>query len=129
MRKDLVTHGARLDNTRPADSTRNAIASFPVLVFFTAERRRATVRPREALGAVVGRIHYDRVVIEAKFLELVEDLADVTIVLDHTVRISPKTGHALGLIFQVREDMHSRRVPPQEERFVRFLRLFEVIKC
>src|SRR5262249_4847769 len=42
--------------------------------------------------------------------------ADVSVVLHHAVGIGSQTGHALGLLLQMREDVHARRVPPYKER-------------
>jgi hypothetical protein len=45
------------------------------------EHRRAAVRPHHELRAVVAGIHDDGVVCDAKLLQLVEQLADIAIVL------------------------------------------------
>ena len=38
--------------------------------------------------------------------------------LSHAIRVDAEAGYALRLRLQVRVDMHARRVPPEEERFV-----------
>ncbi len=41
--------------------------------------------------------------------------------LHHAVRIDAKPGLSLAFGFETRPDVHSRRIPPQEERLVLFL--------
>ena len=73
------------------------------------------------LGAVVGGGHHDRVVLEAQFFELGEDLADMPVVLDHAVAVDAQAGLADGFLLEMREDVHPGGVPPQEKRLVRLL--------
>ena len=84
----LMTPGQRM-------TVGTRIAAFPVRVLFAAEHRGAAVGPGEDLGAVVGGIHDDGVVVEAQLLELVEQLADVAVVLDHAVGVDAEAGLAL----------------------------------
>ena len=101
----LMTPGQRI-------SAGHAPAALPVGVLLAAERRRAAVGPAHHLGAVVGRVHDDGVVGDAELVELVEQLADVAVVLDHAVGIDAEPGLALRLRLQVREDVHAGRVEP-----------------
>ena len=121
---DLVAHRAGLDDAGPADGGRHAVAALPVGVLLPAEGRRAAVGPGELLRAVVGGVHDDRVVFEAELLELVEQLPDHRVVLDHAVGIGAEAGLARALLLEVREDVHAGGVPPEEERLVRLLRAF-----
>ena len=114
----LVDDRARLDDAGPADDHRDAEAALPVGRLLAAERGRAAVRPGHHLGAVVGRVQDDRVVGDAELVELVEELPDVAVVLDHPVRVDAQAGDALRLGLQVGEDVHPGRVPPHEERLV-----------
>ena len=116
VREDLVGHRPRLDDSRPADDARHAPAALPVGVLLAAERRPAAIGPAQALGAVVGGIHHDGVVGDAQLVELVEQLADVPIVLHHAVGIEAQPRLSLRLLLQVGEDVHAGRVPPAEER-------------
>jgi len=95
MGADIVDHRARLDDARPADDRRNAVAAFPVRVLLAAEHGRAAVGPGEGLGAVVGRVHHDRVVLDAELLQLVQEFADHPVVLDHAVGIDAEARLAL----------------------------------
>ena len=52
----------------------------------------------------------------------------MTVVLDHAVGIDAESGLPLGLLFQVREDVHPRRVPPDEERLVVLDRLVDELE-
>jgi hypothetical protein len=113
-----------------ADGARHAPAAFEVGVLLAAERCRSAVGPAHHLGTVVGRVHDDGVVGDAQLVELVEQLADVPIVLHHAIGIDPQTGLALRFLLQVREDVHAGRVPPDEERLaVRVGLLDELETC
>ncbi len=92
-REDPVISVCGLGHAGPAHDRRNAVAAFPVAVLLAAERRGAAVGPREGLGAVVGRVDHDRVVGDAEVVELLQELADLTVVLDHAVGIGPEPGH------------------------------------
>ena len=61
-------------------------------------------------GAVVGGEDDDGIVGDLEIVELLEQLADVAVELDHAVRIEPESRLADGGRFQVREDVHPRRV-------------------
>ena len=126
--EDVVVDRAGLDVAGPADRAGHAVAAFPVLVLLAAKRRRAAIGPGEAFGAVVGRIHHDGVIRKPQFIELVKNLTDVPIVLDHAVGVDAQAGLALRFILQVREDMHAGGVPPQEERLVGFLRFLQIFQ-
>ena len=121
VRTDVVDDRAGLDDAGPADHAGHAVAAFPLRVLLAAEHRGAAVGPGECFRAVVGGIHDDGVLFEAQFLELGEHLADVAVVLDHAVGIDAEAGLALGLLLQVREDVHAGGVPPDEERLVGLL--------
>jgi hypothetical protein len=85
--------------------------------------------PSERLRAVVGRIHDDGVVGDAKLIKLVEQLAYMTVMFDHSVGIDSQTGDTLGLRLQVGKDMHSGRVPPQEEWLLLRHRPIHEVEC
>ena len=84
----LMTPGQRM-------TAGHAVAAFPLRVLLAAEHRGAAVGPAQGFGAVVGGIHDDGVVLDAQFLELVEQLADHAVVLDHAVGIDAQAGLAL----------------------------------
>ena len=70
---------------------------------------------------VVGAVHDDRVVGDAELVELVEQLADVPVVVDHRVVVLrlPPSGLAAALGLVVGAEVHVRRVEPHEERRLR----------
>jgi hypothetical protein len=86
VRHDVVDHRAWLDGTRPADHGWYAVAPFPVGVLLTPEVCRATIRPGEDRGAVVGRIDNNGILGDAEDIELLEEVADVAAVLLITPR-------------------------------------------
>ena len=90
VRYDVVEHCARLDDTGPADSSWNSKSTFPVRVLLSAERCRAAVGPGEHFGTVVGGIHDNRILIESKLREFVEQLTDMPVVFHHSVGINAK---------------------------------------
>ena len=53
----------------------------------------------------------------------------MAVVLHHAVGVHTETGHALGLLLQVREDVHAGRVPPAEERLVVLDRLLHELEA
>ena len=77
------------------------------------------------MRAVVGRIHDERVVGDAGFVEKVERLADVLVMVDHRVVIgrlpASRLAQALGL--GMREGVHVGEVEPDEERLAGVVRL------
>src|SRR5436309_1168076 len=107
MGEDVVVDGAGPDHTGPTDGTGHAVAAFPILVLLAAERRGAAVGPRKFFGAVIGGIHHDRVFVETELMELVEDLTNHPVVLDHAVGIDAEACLALTLFLKMREDVHS----------------------
>ena len=64
-----------------------------------------------AVRAVVGRVHHERVLGEAELVEVVEDLADVLVVVNHrvVVRRLPFPRLAETPLLGVREEMHADR--------------------
>ncbi len=50
------------------------------------------------------------------------------IVLDHAVRVGAEPGLAFARLLEVREDVHPRRVEPQEERLVGLARFLQVVE-
>ena len=116
---NFIDHRAGLDHSRPANEGGNAISALPLGVFLATEHGGSSIRPSECLGAIVGGIHDDRIVIQAKFFELGENLADLAVVLDHAIGINPEACLALGFLFEVGEDVHAGGVPPKKKRLVR----------
>ena len=52
----------------------------------------------------------------------------MAIVLNHAVGIHAKTGLASGRFLEVRKDVHTRRVPPDKEWLVLFLRTLHEVE-
>ena len=117
-REDVVDLGARRHQAGPAHHRRHAVAAFPVGVLLAAERRGAAVGPGERLGAVVGGVDHDRVVGDAEIVELLQQLADLAVMLDHAVGIDAEPGLALRLGLEAGPDVHAARIEPDEERLL-----------
>ena len=86
VRADLVDDGARLDDAGPLEDAGHTVAALPVGVLLAAEGRRAAVGPAQGFGAVVSGIHENGVVRNTQVIELLEELADVAVVLDQAIR-------------------------------------------
>src|SRR5215472_2354453 len=129
METDVVNDRAGFNHSRPANETWYAIAAFPIGVLFPAEHRCAPVRPTHRLGTVVGGIHHDRVIGNAQLIKLPEYLSDLAVVLHQTVWIDAETGHALACSLQMRPNVHSSRIPPDEERLPIPVRLLHEFRC
>ena len=119
---DAVELAARRHLAGPADQRRDAVAALPVGVLLAAEGGGAAVGPGEGLRAVVGGVDDDGVLGDAQRVELVEQLAHLTVVLDHAVGVDAEAGHALRRGLQPGPDVHAAGVEPGEERLVRFVR-------
>ena len=95
-----------------------------VRALLAAERRVAAVRPQHQLVAVVRGVDDDGVVGDAHVVELLEQRADLLVVLDHLgaddVFLAAAFVHRLldVLLRRVRMDVDRRGVEPAEERLV-----------
>ncbi|MND76385.1 hypothetical protein D3C80_680320 [compost metagenome] len=95
--------------------------------FLAQERRGAAVRPGDLLRTVVGGVDDDGVVGDAEVIQLLQQFADVVVVLDHAVRIQADTGPAVGFLLQVGPDVHAGAVEPDEEGLVGLVRLVDEV--
>jgi len=59
-----------------------------VRILFATERGRAAIRPRQDLRAIVGSEDDYGVVGDAELFEFVEQLPDVAVELNHTIRVN-----------------------------------------
>ena len=124
MALDAVGDRVRRNLARPADEAGHAHAAFPGRALLAAERRVAAVGPHHQLVAVVGRVDDDRVVGDAEVLELLQQHADLLVVLDHLgadhvfFGAALVDGHLHVLLLRVRPDVDGGRVEPAEEGLV-----------
>src|SRR5207249_11068464 len=104
----------------PAYHRRHAKAALEDGPFALCERRLSAIGPSEDFGAVVGGEDDDGVVILAHVLELLHHQTDVIIELGHAgFLFRPailRVTHLLVLLREMRDDVHARRVEPDEER-------------
>ena len=112
---DVVDHLPRLDAARPADRRRRAEAAFPGGRLLAPEGGVAAIGPGHHLGAVVGGVDDDGVLRDAEVVQLLQQLADMPVMLDHPIGIDAEAGDAPAFRLQPRPDMHPRRVEPGEE--------------
>src|SRR5215475_14615712 len=81
MALQRVRDGPSGDNAWPAQQAGYAHAPFPGRAFFAAERCIAAIGPVQQLEAIVGRIDDDGVVGDSKLVELVQEHADMLVML------------------------------------------------
>ena len=119
MRDDAVQRDTGLEFAGPANEGRHAVGAFPVRVLFAAERHGAGIRPRVVVRTVIRRIQHDCIVRDAEFVEELQELADMHVVLDHTVGILILARDSTQFVFYMRPEVHARAVPPHEPRLAR----------
>ena len=104
------------DLARPAHEDRNPPAALPIGVLFAAERGDRGIGPAVVVGAVVGRVHDDRVVGDAQLVELGQHPADVLVMGHHDIVVVSLAALALVLFGAVGPEVHRGRVVPKEKR-------------
>ena len=126
---DLIGDGVGLDFSRPADHGRDAVGTFPVGVFLAAERGHGGIGPGVHVGPIVCAVEDKGVVCNAELFELVEDGADVLVVVDHGIVVGalPAAGLAEACGLDVGAEMHVGEVDPDKERFARFVLLLNKV--
>src|SRR5262245_35147190 len=126
--EEVVDPGARWHQTRPAYQRRDAVATLPVGVLLSPERRRSSIRPGKSFGAVVRGVDHDRVVANAELVEFPQELANLSIMLHHAIRIDAEPRPSLRFGLEMRPDVHAGRIEPDEERLAVVLRAIDEIK-
>ena len=91
MGHDVIRHLAGWNFAGPAHHRRHPIRPLPVGVLLAAERRDTRVGPGVVVHPVVRRVEDDRVIGNAKLVELIEHLADQLVVGHHHVVIKTLT--------------------------------------
>ena len=92
MSQEIAVDRARLDHTRPADQARGPIAALPVGRLLAAVRSDSAVRPGHHLSAVVSAVDDDRVIDDPQVIELLQQMTDGLVVLDHAVGVGANAG-------------------------------------
>ena len=80
------------------------------------------------MRAVVGRIVHNGVVGDAELVELVQQLANMHVVLDHAVPIFILAGNTSKLVLYMGAEMHPRAVPPDEEGLALCMRAVDEVE-
>ena len=93
-------------------------SAFPIRVLLTAERSHAPVGPCVHVRTVVGRVQDESIFGNAELVEIIENLADIFIVIDHCVMVGrlPSAGLAQARLLRVGENMHVGEVEPYKKR-------------
>ena len=124
--RNAVHRVTRRNVSRPPPITRHPYAAFVRRTFAPLH----VVVPPPAVRTVVAEINHDRVVRDAQVIQLLEELADVVVALNHAagVLVGPRvlllaTGHLLGC--DVGAEVHAGATPPDKERLVVFHRLVD----
>ncbi|MNQ93271.1 hypothetical protein D3C85_1087290 [compost metagenome] len=118
---------ARLDHTGPFHQQWHAVPALVGGALLPIERRGSAIRPTNLLRAIVGGVDDDGVVGDAQVIEFFQQLTNLAVVLDHTVRIQANAGLAIGFLAQVGPDMHAGAVEPDEERLVSLVCLVDEV--
>ncbi len=117
---DLVRDSPGFDLAGPAHHARYAERAFPIGVLFAPERRPRSIRPGVHVRSVVSGVEHQRLVGDAEFVEQVEELAYMHVMLDHACGVlvdvfaSGLVGHGTALFADVDPEVHARAVPPDE---------------
>ena len=90
----------------------------PVRVLLATEWRGTSIWPGVVVRAVVGRVDNNGVFADAQLVDQIENLANVTVVLNHTIMvfISVWARNAGILFLHVGTEVHAGSIPPHEER-------------
>src|SRR5215469_10037276 len=105
----------RLHDSGPTNERGDPIGAFPVRVLLAAERRSAAVRPAKGLGAIVRCVNYDCVVGDAEVIKFFQELTNLAVMLDHSIRVDPQASLASRFRLQVGPDVHAGWIEPDEE--------------
>ena len=84
------------------------------------------------MGTIVGTVHHDGVIGNTQFVQQVQHLAHVFVVLDHGVVVErlPAPGLAEDLLRRMHPEVHPGGVEPDEEGFVVIVgALDEILGC
>ena len=116
----IINNGAAFEFCRPAYEHWNAVTALPVGVFFTTEWRKPSVRPLIIVGAIVGGVEHNCILVNFEFFQKVKELTNVTVVLHHAVGKDAKTGNACAFFFQMSVEVHTRSINPGKPGFIVF---------
>src|SRR5688572_6850322 len=129
MSEYVIINGTRFNDTRPANSAWHTVAAFPVRILLTSERSSAAIRPACYFRTVISGVHNYRVLFKSKFFELIKDLANHCVMLNHTIGINTKSCLTLRLFLEMSMYVHSCRVKPQEKWLICILCIIKILKC
>src|SRR5436305_14382443 len=85
MGGNIVHDGPWVNPAGPAHEDWHAPATLPIGVLLAAERGDTGIRPAVIMRAVISRIHHDRVVRDAKLVELGQHSSNVLVMGDHYI--------------------------------------------
>ena len=123
MTLDAVEHATRRDLGRPARHHGHPDAPLIGGHLLAAKRRGGAIRPGGVFRTVVGGIDDDGVLFQPPFFQLVEQIADVAVVLHHAAAmVVVFAGVLLGcvapLVVETGIEVHAAGVDPGEEGLV-----------
>ncbi len=134
MALDAVDFAPGRDVPGPADQAGHPQAAFPGGPLLAAERRVPAVRVKDELVAVVGAVDDDGVFGDPQVLDLLENRADLLVVLEHPgphhvlLGASLVHRHLEKLRVGMRPDVDRGRVEPDEEGLVALSDAVEVLQ-
>ena len=122
------------DMAGPLDEHGHAETAFPRGPLLAAERRITGIGPHHHLVAVVGGVDDDGVVVDAQVFELLQEHADLLVMLEHLgagdvgFGAAFVHGHLDILLRRMRPDMDGGAVEPDEEGLVALAHLVQVFQ-
>ena len=81
------------------------------------------------LGAIIGGVDDNRIIGDLQVLELLQELAYMSVSLYHAVCVDPQSRLSFRRRLEMRPDMHTGCVEPDEERFVRLVGAVDEVEC
>lgn len=119
VRDDAVAGSSSGKFSGPTHKRRYAECAFPVGVLLVPEGCSSAVRLGVVVRSIVGRVQHNRVVGDLQFIDQVEQLANMHIMLNHAVVVLVRVwaSEVLMLLFDMRAEVHSCCIPPAEKGF------------
>ncbi len=94
--------------TPPANHHWDSEATLPCRAFFPSEHRLCSVRPQSQFRSVVRRVEHYRVLGYSQFIQLIQQLTNMSVMFQHPVRMDTLASFADRILLQMGKDVHTR---------------------